>query len=279
MENIISPILPKTPTKSFSFTSSCIPNPTDHLQVSFPLRLQYHTTSNLCSEGGLVKYHKGIVPNHPKGYYCCLNTELASRQSNLRVVDNSVLLEVYGPIGLLAYIEAVDSAIIRQEVASLENLGLTVILCVDNFMESGKCTTTTQRQLYQFSDDSWNARVCVYTRPTPPMDLSSYGFASASAMASGAYKNDNVEVSMKEDNAGQSVVRPRPLKRSLFHTQSSKESNNLFKRGGNDNDGDDRKKHLKTETMMTCSSSIINSRGALEPRSLFTRNKKKLVAI
>ena len=150
---------PRTPEKTNPIMpSTSLPQTTDQLLATIPITLQHHTTSNVCEEGGVVQYHKGITPNYPKGYYCCLNAELASRQGALRVVDNSIRLEVYGPRGLLAYVEAADSALIRQEVKAYEQQGggQRVLLCVKDFLEHRQCTTSSVRPLrYDFTEASW----------------------------------------------------------------------------------------------------------------------------
>jgi hypothetical protein len=148
---------PVTPCKSLEECTlpGSLPLSTDILHCSIPLSLRYHDTSLVCSEGGWVSFHKGITPGEAKGYYCCQNAELASRETSLRVVDNSVLFEVYGPRGLLAYVEAADSAFIRQEVVELEAAGNTAVVCAHNFLNSRQCVRVARTTGYTFTEDSW----------------------------------------------------------------------------------------------------------------------------
>lgn len=171
------PRSPETPKKSLDdrILPGSLPLSADTLHRSMRLSLHYHDTSLVCKEGGIVSYHKGIVPNYPKGYYCCLNAELARQEAALRVVDNSVLMEIYGPRGLLAYLEAADSAAIRQEMLELEATGHTAIVSAHHFLNTRRCTKLSRTDGYTFTKDSWIATISIYTRApvtAPSSDMS-----------------------------------------------------------------------------------------------------------
>ncbi len=55
-------------------------NDNKNLIKCFRSKLCNHVTSQ-CTELGKLKYHKGIDPNWPKGFYCCHNYYFASNES------------------------------------------------------------------------------------------------------------------------------------------------------------------------------------------------------
>lgn len=138
---------------------SALPQSSDQLLHTIPLTLHYHATSSLCTDSGLVSYHKGLTPGQPNGYYCCPSTEAASRQQKLRVLDNSILMEVLGPGdgGVVAYIEARDAAVVRSRVEAVEQTadGQRAVVCVEGFLKHRQCVPTAMPGRFRYSEDSW----------------------------------------------------------------------------------------------------------------------------
>ena len=147
---------PTTPTKVTNKTILDHPlMASDHLEKTFSVTLQDHTTCGICDQLGHVKFHKGIEPSYPKGYYCCLNMELSSQQALLSVIDNGELLEVHGPRGIVTYIEEEDTSQIRNEITQLNAIGLRTFVFIKDFMKKRQCVSLCRGQILQFTQSTW----------------------------------------------------------------------------------------------------------------------------
>ena len=77
----------------------------DNYKQIYHVETQIHNHPIFCSENGKIIWHKGIDPNFPKGYYCCLN--ILNQMNNYVAVhtnqesDDMILQGVTGSIGVI----------------------------------------------------------------------------------------------------------------------------------------------------------------------------------